>query len=52
MIHRLLDPQSIAIVGLSSDPAKHGARVLRNLHKLGIAGPIWGVNSRRSKIGA
>jgi acyl-CoA synthetase (NDP forming) len=41
---RLLDPASIAIVGLSSDPAKHGGRVLANLRKLGYAGEVWGVN--------
>ena len=31
---RLLDPASIAIAGLSADPAKHGGRVLANLRKL------------------
>jgi acyl-CoA synthetase (NDP forming) len=41
---RLLDPASIAIAGLSADPAKHGGRVLANLRKLGYAGEIWGVN--------
>jgi acyl-CoA synthetase (NDP forming) len=41
---RLLDPASIAIAGLSADPAKHGGRVLANLRKLGYAGEVWGVN--------
>jgi acyl-CoA synthetase (NDP forming) len=41
---RLLDPASIAIAGLSADPAKHGGRVLANLHKIGYTGEIWGVN--------
>ena len=41
---RLLDPESIAIVGLSADPAKHGGRVLANLRKLGFPGQVWGVN--------
>ena len=41
---RLLDPESIAIVGLSADPAKHGGRVLANLRKLGFPGEVWGVN--------
>ena len=41
---RLLDPKSIAIVGLSADPAKHGGRVLANLRKLGFPGQVWGVN--------
>ena len=41
---RLLDPKTIAIVGLSSDPAKHGPRVLANLRKLRFPGEVWGVN--------
>ena len=41
---RLLDPASIAIAGLSADPAKHGGRVLANLRKLGYTGQVWGVN--------
>ena len=41
---RLLDPKSVAIVGLSADPAKHGGRVLANLRKLGFPGQVWGVN--------
>ena len=41
---RLLDPESIAIVGLSADSAKHGGRVLANLRKLGFHGEVWGVN--------
>lgn len=41
---RLVDPKTIAIAGISADPAKHGARVLANLRKLGFEGRIWGVN--------
>ncbi|HJQ91775.1 MAG TPA: CoA-binding protein, partial [Acidimicrobiia bacterium] len=41
---RLLDPESIAIVGLSGDTAKHGGRVLANLRKLRFPGEVWGVN--------
>lgn len=43
---RLLDPRSVAIVGLSADPTKHGGRVLRNLRKLGFGGAVYGVNPR------
>ncbi len=43
-LDRLLDPASIAIVGLSADPAKHGGRVLANLRKLAFSGEVWGVN--------
>ena len=41
---RLVDPGSIAIAGLSSDPAKHGGRVLANLRRFGFRGRVWGVN--------
>jgi len=41
---RLLDPASIAIVGLSADPVKHGGRVLGHLRRLGFAGMVYGVN--------
>lgn len=41
---RLLDPYSIAIAGLSADPAKHGGRVLGHLRRLGFDGEISGVN--------
>lgn len=41
---RILDPGSIAIAGLSADPAKHGRRVLGHLRTLGYEGELWGVN--------
>ena len=47
---RLLSPRSIAIVGLSSDPQKHGGRVLGSLRKFGYPGEIWGVNPRGGEI--
>lgn len=40
----MLDPASIAIVGLSDNAEKHGARVLRNLQTFGFQGPIYGVH--------
>ncbi len=43
-MRRMLAPASIAIVGLSADPAKHGGRVLANLRKVGFPGRVWGVN--------
>lgn len=43
-LHRMIDPQSIAIVGLSADPAKHGNKVLRHLRELRFAGKVHGVN--------
>ncbi|HVR78211.1 MAG TPA: acetate--CoA ligase family protein [Acidimicrobiia bacterium] len=47
---RLLDPASIAIVGLSADPAKHGGRVLGHLRRLGYTGEVFGVNPRRPSV--
>lgn len=47
---RLLDPQSIAIAGLSADHAKHGGRVLNNLQALGYTGTISGVNPSQPQI--
>ncbi len=43
---RALDPKTIAIAGLSDDPAKHGARVLGHLRRHGFAGAIYGINPR------
>jgi acyl-CoA synthetase (NDP forming) len=43
-LDRLLDPATIAIVGLSADPAKHGGRVLGHLRRLGYRGRVYGVN--------
>jgi acyl-CoA synthetase (NDP forming) len=47
---RLLDPASIAIVGLSADPAKHGGRVLGHLRRLGYVGEVFGVNPRLPSV--
>lgn len=46
----LVAPRSIAIVGLSADPGKHGGRVLANLRRVGFSGPIWGVNPKRPSL--
>lgn len=43
-LSRLLRPESIAIVGLSADPTKHGQRVLTFLRRFGYQKPVWGVN--------
>ncbi len=47
---RLLDPSSIAIVGLSADPTKHGGRVLGHLRRLGYGGTVYGVNPRLPEV--
>lgn len=50
-IEVLLDPGSVAIVGLSADPAKHGGRVLGHLARLGFGAPVWGVNPKMPDVG-
>lgn len=49
-LDRLLDPASIAIVGLSDDRSKHGGRVLGHLRRLGYQGKVYGVNPRLPQI--
>ena len=49
-LRRLLAPETVAIVGLSADPAKHGGRVLANLRKLGFSGTVWGVNPKLPSV--
>ena len=49
-INVLLDPTSVAIVGLSADSAKHGGRVLGQLSRLGFGGQVWGVNPRMPEV--
>ena len=49
-IEVLLDPKSVAIVGLSADPAKHGGRVLGHLARLGFGAPVWGVNPKMPDV--
>jgi acyl-CoA synthetase (NDP forming) len=50
-LQRLLAPRSVAVVGLSADPQKHGARIVRNLQRFGFTGDIWGVNPRAAETG-
>ena len=49
-VELILDPASVAIVGLSDDPAKHGGRVLGHLNRLGFQGQVWGVNPRLPEV--
>jgi acyl-CoA synthetase (NDP forming) len=46
----LLQPARVAVVGVSADPSKHGARVVNHLHRLGYAGEIWAVNPKRPRV--
>ena len=49
-IQLLLEPATVAIAGLSEDPAKHGGRVLGHLRRLGFGGQVWGVNPRLPQV--
>lgn len=51
--HRLeaiFNPQSIAVVGASDDPASVGGRVFKNLISDGFAGPVVPVNPKHKKV--
>ncbi len=47
---RLLRPRSVALVGVSDDPAKTAARPLAYLRQGGFAGAIYPVNPRRATV--
>lgn len=46
----LLNPKSIAVVGVSAQPNKLGSVVLRNIVDAGFQGPIYPVNPKYDKI--
>jgi acetate---CoA ligase (ADP-forming) len=45
---RLLRPRSIAVVGASERDDSYAGETLLNLRGAGFAGPVWGVNPKRS----
>jgi acyl-CoA synthetase (NDP forming) len=49
-LHRLLAPASVAVVGATDRPGSYGAQTLLNLDAIGFAGPVWGVNPRRTEV--
>ena len=49
-LKRLIKPQSVAIIGASSNPNKTSGRPLRYLRKDGFHGKIWPVNPGREQI--
>ena len=44
------EPQSVAVVGASRDPAKYGNWILRNMLRLGYRGRVFPVNSHAREI--
>ena len=49
-LHRLLEPQSIAVIGASDRAGSVGATVWRNLRAGHFAGPIFAVNPRHAML--
>lgn len=49
-LERIFDPQSIAVVGASADPAKRGHQILRALADSGYDGDVYAVNPRGGTI--
>jgi acyl-CoA synthetase (NDP forming) len=45
-LRRVLSPRSVAVVGVSADPASFGARSTANL--CDFAGPVWAVNPKHA----
>ncbi len=43
-LRRVLSPRSVAVVGVSAEPASFGARTTTNLRD--FAGPVWAVNPK------
>jgi acetyl-CoA synthetase len=46
----LLRPRSIAVVGANDREDGYAANVLRNLSRGGFAGPVWGINPKRTEV--
>ena len=49
-LERLLAPNSVALIGASSDPRKVGGRMLENLRAAGFAGMLYAVNPKYRDI--
>ncbi|MGZ3284008.1 MAG: acetate--CoA ligase family protein [Xanthobacteraceae bacterium] len=47
---KLMNPRSVAIVGVSERPEAIGTRVLNNLRRIGFAGPVYPVNPRHAAL--
>src|SRR5699024_368765 len=49
-VRNVLTPESVAVIGASSDPTKVGYVVLRNLLGGGFAGPVYPVNAEHRSV--
>ncbi|MDX1646491.1 MAG: acetate--CoA ligase family protein [Longimicrobiales bacterium] len=50
LLHRIFDPESMAVVGASSDPAKRGHQILVALAESGYSGTVHPVNPKGGEI--
>lgn len=49
-VRNLLSPQSVAVIGASTDPGKVGNAVLSNLLEAGFSGPVYPVNAEHRSV--
>ncbi|HEX3833486.1 MAG TPA: acetate--CoA ligase family protein [Solirubrobacteraceae bacterium] len=49
-LQRLMAPASVAVVGATDRAGSYAAQTLLNLESIGFAGPVWGVNPRRTEV--
>ncbi len=49
-LQRIFDPESIAVVGASTDPTKRGHQIVRALTESGFAGDVHPVNPRGGEL--
>ena len=49
-LHTLFNPESVAVIGASSNPGKIGHSIVQNLLLAGFKGPIYPVNPKASSI--
>jgi acetate---CoA ligase (ADP-forming) len=49
-LHPLLNPKSIAIIGISNDPSRIGGRIYRYLRKHGYKGDVFPINPKYQEI--
>jgi acetate---CoA ligase (ADP-forming) len=47
----LLAPRSIAVLGATDRPGSYGQLILDNIERSEFAGPVWGINPKRQRIG-
>ena len=50
MLKKLLHPQSVVVVGASTNNSKVGGRVLYNIKNFGFKGDLWAINPKEKEI--